>query len=572
MRIKTFQGRSLDELLPEIRAELGGGAVVIGQRQKVQGGVAGFFGTKVIEVTAADSMPSDDQLVQLEEQFMRGDAPDAAPAAAATAPVVAAAPAAVDEAALAERFAGAMSMGRRGGLDVTDEWDPSQDAELAQEYGRVLEHAASSGFAELELPVVAPTPQRDPMAEARALAERSHANMRAATSNIDSAAYGAAPAAPSAGATYAPPRPLPSTSTPESHTFSASVIDAPSDPFEPQAIEHGTAAANVDHALRADLALARSTEPMITEALNAAVDALDLKAMAALRSAVHATRRSHDSSRLDSTVRDIQADLDNEIQPLVARMMEVGVDRDVVESIIDVGVRHRLPFGERESITGHVRSMVEETLDVHSGFPQLARAYRMGFVGGANSGKTTVVTKVARGYASIGMRVGVISIIAAEPGVALRTSDQYRSIDTTVDVRYAATVDQALDAAAAMEDLDLVLVDTPAGTYLDPDVQGQVKSCLDAIGVDDIHLVLPLATSQREAGALAEAFRAFGVNRMAVSRIDETRYFGEILNLCFRLGLPMTFLSEGPAEGSDLRVAIAREVAERILPASDLRS
>ncbi len=562
MRIKTFQGRSLEEVLPQIKEELGPNAVVVGQRTKVQGGVAGFFGTKVIEVTAADQMPSDDMLVDLEDQFM-GNAPDGGDDQAS------------DGEELAKRFAGAMKMGRVGGLDVTDEWDPSQDAELAQEYGRVLEHAATAGFSELDVPVVARTaiatepiaapvaapvpPAADPLAQAHALAQRAHEHMQHATARMEQS--------PAAG-TYAPPRALPR--TPEQdhvRTFAASVQDTPMQGYDPQAVaapEH--AASTVEHALRTDLAMPRSTNQELTEALNAAVDVIDLKAMAALRSAVHATRRSQQAeaaSSFDARIQDVIEQLDAELAPITARLAAVGVDQDVIDSLVDTAVRHRRPFGGEQDIATLMRSMVEESLTVRTGFADLGRAHRIAFVGAANSGKTTVIAKLAARYSESGMRVGIVSIVSADPGVSIVADRSFSDLD--VDVRYAATSAQAIQAIDAFDDHDLVLVDTPGATYLDTATYQQVQTCLLGIGPDDVHVVLPMATSNREASSIVERFRPLGANRMVVSRIDESRWIGEILNLGFRLALPMTFLSDGPDVRGDLRAANAREIADRIL-------
>src|SRR3954469_20579120 len=49
---RTFRGRSLAELLPKIRAELGADAVITRQREGLQGGFAGFFQKQFVEVEA----------------------------------------------------------------------------------------------------------------------------------------------------------------------------------------------------------------------------------------------------------------------------------------------------------------------------------------------------------------------------------------------------------------------------------------------------------------------------------------------------------------------------------------
>src|SRR4051812_5614218 len=50
--VKTFRGRSLEELLPQIRAELGPDAIVLRRREGLGGGVGGFFQRPYVEVDA----------------------------------------------------------------------------------------------------------------------------------------------------------------------------------------------------------------------------------------------------------------------------------------------------------------------------------------------------------------------------------------------------------------------------------------------------------------------------------------------------------------------------------------
>src|SRR5947209_2415312 len=52
MDTKTYRGRSLDEILPRIKAELGPDAVITRQRNGLTGGVGGFFQRECIEVEA----------------------------------------------------------------------------------------------------------------------------------------------------------------------------------------------------------------------------------------------------------------------------------------------------------------------------------------------------------------------------------------------------------------------------------------------------------------------------------------------------------------------------------------
>jgi flagellar biosynthesis GTPase FlhF len=49
---KTFRGSSLEEILPQIREQLGPDAVITRQREGIVGGIGGFFGKKTVEVEA----------------------------------------------------------------------------------------------------------------------------------------------------------------------------------------------------------------------------------------------------------------------------------------------------------------------------------------------------------------------------------------------------------------------------------------------------------------------------------------------------------------------------------------
>src|SRR3954454_22217738 len=49
---KTYRGRTLEEVLPKIKAELGPDAEIVRQRTGLSGGVGGFFQRQCIEVEA----------------------------------------------------------------------------------------------------------------------------------------------------------------------------------------------------------------------------------------------------------------------------------------------------------------------------------------------------------------------------------------------------------------------------------------------------------------------------------------------------------------------------------------
>ena len=60
--IKTFRGRTLEEVLPQIREELGPDAIVLRRREGLAGGVGGFFQRSFVEVEARRPLPDEQPL------------------------------------------------------------------------------------------------------------------------------------------------------------------------------------------------------------------------------------------------------------------------------------------------------------------------------------------------------------------------------------------------------------------------------------------------------------------------------------------------------------------------------
>jgi hypothetical protein len=50
--VRTYRGRTLQELIPQIKAELGPGAIILREREGVTGGVGGFFAQRCVEIDA----------------------------------------------------------------------------------------------------------------------------------------------------------------------------------------------------------------------------------------------------------------------------------------------------------------------------------------------------------------------------------------------------------------------------------------------------------------------------------------------------------------------------------------
>ena len=77
---------------------------------------------------------------------------------------------------------------------------------------------------------------------------------------------------------------------------------------------------------------------------------------------------------------------------------------------------------------------------------------------------------------------------------------------------------------------------------------------------------MPAATSPSDLGDLQRRFRIAGVNRTTLTKLDETRFLGNLVNVPLRMGKPLAYLSDGTSVPGSVRPADARRVAEALLP------
>src|ERR1700760_1475862 len=106
--VRTYRGRKLEDLIPQIREELGPDAIILRQREGLTGGVGGLFAQKCVGVDAQAAGPTQVDIYDEDpdDDFEIPPAPDAlAEAAGDLAEVVEGEPAPVDPDVLFESFA-----------------------------------------------------------------------------------------------------------------------------------------------------------------------------------------------------------------------------------------------------------------------------------------------------------------------------------------------------------------------------------------------------------------------------------------------------------------------------------
>jgi len=82
-------------------------------------------------------------------------------------------------------------------------------------------------------------------------------------------------------------------------------------------------------------------------------------------------------------------------------------------------------------------------------------------------------------------------------------------------------------------------------------------------------LLLSAATNDRDLAEWVAAFRQVGVDALFFSKLDESRYFGPLLNTTLGAGLPVSYLTLGQNLAGDLEIAKPEIFASLLLTGAE---
>jgi flagellar biosynthesis protein FlhF len=168
------------------------------------------------------------------------------------------------------------------------------------------------------------------------------------------------------------------------------------------------------------------------------------------------------------------------------------------------------------------------------------------FVGPTGVGKTTTIAKLAA------------RAQRAAPGSALViTTDVHRVAAVEQMVRFGEMLSVPVEVALGPDDLaraleraksrDQILIDTAGRSPRDGSGIAALKPLIAAAGECEVMLVASAATRAVDSGDILEAYSALPWSRLILTKLDETRVFGELFNYVVRSARPIACVTNGQA-------------------------
>jgi flagellar biosynthesis protein FlhF len=186
------------------------------------------------------------------------------------------------------------------------------------------------------------------------------------------------------------------------------------------------------------------------------------------------------------------------------------------------------------------------------------------FVGSTGVGKTTSIAKLAAHYAlQQKCSVGLITVDTFR----IAAVEQLRSYAEIMDLplEVVSSPREMREAVDRLSDCDLILLDTAGRSPRDEIRVAELRLMLAEAGASEIILVLSATAGLESCQSAAASFSRIGATSLLLTKIDEAISLDHLLPLFCNPHLPLSYVTDGQNVPDDIRAAIPRELAQRIL-------
>ncbi len=196
--------------------------------------------------------------------------------------------------------------------------------------------------------------------------------------------------------------------------------------------------------------------------------------------------------------------------------------------------------------------------------PKVGRKRTIVLVGPTGVGKTTTIAKLAARLK-----------LQEQKKVALITADNFRIAATEQIKVYGDIMDIPVHIArngeqfahiVSEEAADMILVDTTGVSQFNAEFIEKQRVILgDDRDTIEKHLVVSAVSKSADVEEILEQFEVFGIDRIILSKLDETRQYGAFVELANRWDIPFSFFTTGQRVPDDYLPADSNYLAEKIL-------
>ena len=247
------------------------------------------------------------------------------------------------------------------------------------------------------------------------------------------------------------------------------------------------------------------------------------------------------------------------------RFMEKGIAERWLDTIL-VSLIGTAVMEDAQLLVSYLLEEIDEVLKVKE--EDLSTSKIMMLVGPTGVGKTTTIAKLAARYAYLMDRpykVALINLDSYKVG-AVEQLAHYADI-MQIEHYSIASTEAFQEKIEALAGYDVILVDT-AG--MSPYDTHKFIKTVEFVNMEitkkiEVALVLAATVKYEDMKDIHENFSFLDLDSVIISKFDETKHFGTLMNFMLLYDLPMSYFSIGQEVPDDLLVASKEYLLEQFI-------
>jgi flagellar biosynthesis protein FlhF len=253
------------------------------------------------------------------------------------------------------------------------------------------------------------------------------------------------------------------------------------------------------------------------------------------------------------------------VEEIGTLFLKKGIAKEWLDTVLSSLVGTPLTE-DAQLLVSYLLEEIDETLKVRK--EDLSVPKMVMLVGPTGVGKTTTIAKLAARYAYLLERPYKVALINLDSYKVGAIEQLAHYADIMQIEHFAVSTPEAFRMQVeALDGYDIVLVDTAGMSPYDTHkfiktvefVKSETKRELE------VHLVLAATVKYEDMDDIYQNFSFLDLDAVIISKFDETRHLGTLLNFMLLYKLPMSYFSTGQEVPDDLRVASKEYLLERFI-------
>ncbi|NLM40793.1 MAG: flagellar biosynthesis protein FlhF [Firmicutes bacterium] len=253
------------------------------------------------------------------------------------------------------------------------------------------------------------------------------------------------------------------------------------------------------------------------------------------------------------------------VQSIYSRLIKVDIPRDLAAQLIRevLGQAAKEEWNNEAKLWAELTKLIASRIKTALPWEFDAEQKVVVLIGPTGVGKTTTIAKLAANFSLVaGRKVGLITVDTYRIAAVEQLKTYAEIIGLPLHVAYSPK--ELKEGIAKLKDRDLILIDT-AGRSQNNHIQiAELRNFFEGVEAE-MHLVISATTKPRDVDEIISVFGQLPIDRVIITKLDETSVYGVLLHTCERAQVPIAFVTTGQGVPEDIEVADGERIAQLIL-------